>query len=260
MYNLKKAIETEILKMKRSNIFWITIIAFSFITIVIAIMMFILKEPELAQKTGLLGDKARIIGEANWKSYFEILSQIIAMGGLIGYGFIASWIFGREFVDNTVEDILSIPTSKMTIVSAKIVVMFWWSLFLSILVLFIGLFAGYIVGLSDYTNIILLKGIKLFLNTTILTMLLSTLVAFFASFGRGYLPPMGYVIFTLVISQFLAALGHGAYIPWAIPALYSGAAGPQQADLYTISFIIVILTSIIGYLATLIWWEQADFN
>src|SRR6056297_3472128 len=216
MYNLKKTIETEILKMRKSNIFWITIIAFSFITIVIAIMMFILKEPELAQKTGLLGDKAQIIGEANWESYFEILSQII--------------------------------------------VMFCWSLFLSTLVLIIGLFAGYIVGLSDYTYIILFKGIKLFLNTTILTMLLSTLVAFFASFGKGYLSPMGYVIFTIVISQFLAALGHGAYIPWAIPALYSGAAGPQQADLHIISFIIVIATSIIGYLFTLIWWERADFN
>ncbi|SRR6056297_1330525 len=260
MYNLKKTIETEILKMRKSNIFWITIIAFSFITIVIAIMMFILKEPELAQKTGLLGDKAQIIGEANWESYFEILSQIIAIGGLIGYGFITSWIFGREFVDNTVEDILAIPTSKMTIVTAKIIVMFCWSLFLSTLVLIIGLFAGYIVGLSDYTYIILFKGIKLFLNTTILTMLLSTLVAFFASFGKGYLSPMGYVIFTIVISQFLAALGHGAYIPWAIPALYSGAAGPQQADLHIISFIIVIATSIIGYLFTLIWWERADFN
>ena len=114
MSKLNKALWVEILKVKKSKIFWITITAFSFITIVIALMMFILKNPELARNTGLLGEKAQIIGEASWPSYFEILSQIIAMGGLVGYGFIASWMFGREFSDQTIEDILSLPTSRAT--------------------------------------------------------------------------------------------------------------------------------------------------
>ena len=44
--------------------------------------------------------------------------------------------------------------------------------------------------------------------TSLLTMLLCTPVAFFASYGRGYLPPVGFAIVTL---------GLGPYFPWGIP-------------------------------------------
>ena len=260
MSKLNKALWVEILKVKKSKIFWITITAFSFITIVIALMMFILKNPELARNTGLLGEKAQIIGEASWPSYFEILSQIIAMGGLVGYGFIASWMFGREFSDQTIEDILSLPTSRATIITAKFIIMFFWSLLLSCLVLVIGLIAGKIVGLSQWSLIIFSEGTKLFIITSLMTIGISTLVAFFASYGRGYLPPMGFVISTIVISQFLAALGHGAYIPWSIPALYSGAAGPTQTNLEPISFVIIIFTTLVGYIITIKWWKTAEFS
>lgn len=260
MNNLKAALWVEILKVKKSKIFWITIISFSFITIIIALMMYILKNPELARNTGLLSDKAQIIGEASWPAYFKILSQIIAMGGLVGYGFIASWMFGREFSDQTIEDLLSLPTSRTTIITAKFIVMFLWSLLLSGLVLIIGLIAGQIVELSDWSYTLFLGETNLFTITSLMTIGISTLVAFFASFGRGYLPPMGFVISTIVISQFLAALGHGSYIPWSIPALYSGAAGPVQSNLEPISFIIIIFATLIGYIITINWWETAEFS
>ena len=260
MNNLKAGLWCEIVKVKKSKIFWISIIAFSFITVIIALMMFILKNPELARNTGLLGEKAQIIGEASWPDYFEILSQIIAMGGLVGYGFIASWIFGREFSDQTIEDLLSLPTSRTSIINSKFIVMFLWSLLLSSIVLVIGLLAGQVVGLSNWSYAFFLKGIILFSVTSLMTIGISTLVAFFASFGRGYLPPMGFVISTLVFSQFLAALGHGSYIPWSIPALYSGAAGPTQTNLEPISFVIIIFTSLVGYIITIKWWKTAEFS
>ncbi len=205
-----------------------------------------------------MGAKAQIIGEANWSSYFEILAQVIAIGGLVGFGFIASWIFGREFSDHTAKDLFALPVSRSLIVLSKFVVMFLWGILLSVIVLAVGLIAGKIVNISGWSVQVVIGGLNLLVITSILTIVLSIPVAFFASYGQGFLPPMGYVIFTIVISQFAAAFGHGAYFPWAIPALYSGAAGPEQAQLGTVNFIIVFITGIIGLIVTLLWWRFAD--
>lgn len=258
MRNFRAAMWSEVLKVRRSKIFWITILAFSFITLVLALMMFILKNPELARNAGLLGAKAQIIGEANWTSYFDILAQIIAMGGLIGFGFVNSWIFGREFSDRTANNLLALPTSRSVVVLAKFVVMLFWCILLALIVFAEGIFAGKIINLAGWSGQIFFLGVNKLTITSIFTIVVSTPVAFFASFGRGFLPPMGFVVGTMAISQFAAALGHGRYFPWAIPALYSGAAGPEQATLEVTGIIIVLMTGIIGLLATLLWWRFAD--
>lgn len=260
MRNFRAAIWSESLKVRRSKIFWITILAFSFITIVLGLMMFILKNPELARNTGLLGDKAQLIGEANWSSYFEILAQVIAMGGLIGFGFVSSWVFGREFSDRTAKNLLALPVSRSEIVLAKFVVMLFWCIFLALIVFAVGLAAGKIVNIAGWSAQVFSHGVNLLTITSLLTIVVSTPVAFFASYGRGFLPPMGFVIGTMVISQFAAALGHGGYLPWAVPALYSGAAGPEQTNLETTGIIVVVLTGIIGIFATLLWWRFADHS
>ena len=48
---------------------------------------------------------------ADWNSYFGILTQSIGVGGVLIFGFVASWIFGREYSDGTAKDLLALPTS-----------------------------------------------------------------------------------------------------------------------------------------------------
>jgi ABC-2 type transport system permease protein len=62
----------------------------------------------------------------------------------------------------------------------------------------------------------------------------------------------------MLLAQLVAAAGWGEYFPWSIPALYSGMAGPDYAGMGAISFLILILVSFSGMLATIAWWELAD--
>ncbi len=260
MGKLGTALWAEGLKILRGKIFWIILVAFSFFPVLLGVMMFVLKNPELAHNTGLLGAKAQLMGEANWSSYFSILSQVIAAAGLMGFGFITSWVFGREYSDRTVKDLLALPVSRSLIVWAKFIVIILWCVLLSLEILGLGLLAGKIVDIGGWSSELFFHGLNIFLVTSVLTITLSTPVAFFASYGRGYLPPLGFVIIVIIIAQFIATLGHGAYFPWAVPALYSGAAGPGSAQLEAVSFIIVFITGIIGILATFLWWRFADHS
>lgn len=124
----------------------------------------------------------------------------------------------------------------------------------------VGLIAGTLVAIEGWSKPLFWRFLKQLAVSSLMAMASSTPVAFFASYGRGYLLPMGYVVFTIAFSQIAVVLGHGAYIPWAIPALYSGVAGVAQAHLGTPSFLLVFATAIIGILITVLWWRCADHS
>lgn len=259
MSALFAAVWAEGLKIYRSKIFWISALASVFMPIVMASLMFVAKNPDLAYKFGLLGTKATVLKiEPDWPTYFSFLNMAMVGVGLIGFGFMTSWVFGREYSDRTAKDLMALPVSRELIVLAKFAAVAVWCVLLSLLFILFGLLSGAAVGLAGWSKEILYHGIYIFSGAAFLTILLSTPVAFFAGLGRGYLAPVGFVILALMVSQFIGALGLAEYFPWAVPMLLTEAAGAESVPPGTISYIILYLTSLLGLLATLAWWRYAD--
>lgn len=241
-----------------SKIPFITMLALTFVPFVGGFFMFILKDPDLAQKLGFISVKAHIMGTADWPSYLSLLAQAVAIGGLVVFGFITSWIFGREYSDRTIKDLLALPILRNIIVFSKFIVVTLWCIFLSVFVLILGLIVGEAVDIPAWSSDIIIRGTFVFFICSILTILLSTPVALFASVGRGYLSPLGFMVFTIVSAQIIAATGYGECFPWSVPALASGIAGSDSAMIGGFSIIIVLLTSISGIVGTMLWWQYAD--
>jgi ABC-2 type transport system permease protein len=259
MEKLFAALWAEYLKIKRSRILWLTILAFSIAPLMGALFVFIFRHPELAHTAQFLKVKAQMVSfSADWPAFLSLLSQALGVGGLLVFGFVASWVFGREYSDGTTKDLLALPVSRSTIVLSKMMAIFLWCLMLSLTVLLVGLGLGFIINLPGWTAPVLLTNLKTFFITGFLVFLLCPPIAFFASLGRGYLAPLGFVVFTLVIAQIIAALGLGAYFPWAVPRLFSGMAGAEQAQVPGFSYIMLVVTSMAGFLGTLGWWHFAD--
>lgn len=260
MKGLYAAFLTESFKVWRSKIFWATILVFSFIAFMMGLLVFLAKHPELLKNSAVMSAKATIIGQADWPAYFLLLYQVIAVIGLIGFGFVASWLFGREYSDHTIKDLLSLPVQREHIVTAKLIVMVIWSFLLSIILFIVALLTGLAVHIENWSADTARHAFFIFMGTSILTILISTPVAFFASWGRGYLLPLGYIFLVVIVSQFIITgiPGSAPYIPWAIPVLYCGAGGPESSHLGAVSGIILALTSIIGSAGTLVWWRYAD--
>ena len=219
----------------------------------------IISDPDaVAQGGGLVAKANAMKMEANWKSYLDLLTQAVGVGGVLAFGFVASWLFGREYSDGTAKDLLSLPTSRIKILNAKFIVYIIWCLALVFSNLLIGLLLGIILQLPTTENNAIIPLLTDYFITTILTILTGVPIAFFALLGKGYLAPLGFVALTLVLAQVIAAIGYGSYFPWAIPGLYSGAGGAYKNLLDNYSFSILILTCIVGYLSTVIYWRTAD--
>ena len=260
MKGLAKAFWAESIKVRRSKILWITFLVFSFIAVMMGLLVFVANHPDLVGDSVVLSAKASMIGNADWPGYFELLYQIIAMIGLIGFGFVISWVFGREYADHTLKDLLALPISRSVIVLSKFMVITIWAVLLSLTLFVLALVTGLAVNIPGWSGVTALHAFLIFTGTAILTLLLCTPIAFLASYGRGYLLPMGFIILIIIITQFIIVgiPGIAPYIPWAIPALFCGAAGPSGPFIGTASYIILFLTSILGLLITLAWWRFAD--
>jgi ABC-2 type transport system permease protein len=254
MNNLTQAIWVETLKFRRSKMPWLTLLGFLLIPLMGGLFMIILKDPEFARRVGLISAKAQLLaGTADWPTFLNLLAQAVAIGGIILFGFVGSWVFGREYSDRTVKDLLALPTSRSAIVLAKFVVVMGWSVVATAVIYFVGLAVGAAVGLPAVPSGVFWQGTTTIVISAILTIGLVAPIAFIASAGRGYLPPLGAAILAIFLAQIIAIVGYGEYFPWSVPALYS-----QGSPIGLASYLLVFLTGIAGMAGTFFWWELAD--
>jgi len=259
MNSFSSALWTETLKMRRSKVPLFTAVGFSFAALVDGLFMIIMKDPEAARKMGLISAKAQLLaGTADWPTFFSVLAQAVAVGGAILFAIITIWMFGREFSDHTVKELLALPTSRETIVAAKFMILAAWTLILTVFIFLIGLIIGSLVDIPGWSTELLQSAFGDVMGSGLLTILLLPFVALVASAGRGYLPSFGWTILTVVMSQIAAITGWGDWFPWSVPALFSGMAGPRADLLGWYSYVMVILTSLIGLAVTFHWWRTAD--
>ena len=240
-------------KLFRSKIPLTTLLALTLVPLMAGFFMFILKDPLLAQRLGFISTKAQIMGEAHWAAYLSLLAQAVSVGGLLVFAFVASWIFGREYVEGTIKDLLALPVSRWSLVLAKFLVASLWCLGLAAYVLTLGLAVGWLAGLPGASPEVIVSGAVLFLKSAVLTILLSPPVALLSSVGRGYLLSLGFAVLTMMLAQIAAAIGYGEFFPWSVPALISGLAGSERAVLQPFSFFILLAASALGVLGTGLW-------
>lgn len=259
MINFRQALWVELLKARRSQMPLFTALGFALAPLAGGFFMIVLQDPALARRMGMISAKAQIVaGSADWPTYLGLLAQAAALGGFMLFSLIAAWVFGREYSDHTLKDLLALPTPRRSIVLAKFVVVGLWALLLTLLIYLLGLVVGTLVGLPPTSMQVMVQGSLTLAGTAGLTILIVTPIAFFAGVGRGYLAPMGAAILLLILAQVVAAAGWGEYFPWAIPALHAGMAGPELGQMGPVSYALVLLTALAGIAATAVWWEWAD--
>jgi ABC-2 type transport system permease protein len=258
MNNLLSMTWIELRKAIRSRMPLWTAIGSLFLPLGIAFLIFVSRNPEISRKLDLISAKANLVAYAgtDWPTYLGLFGQIVAAGGFFLFILIISWVFGREFADGTVKDLLAVPVQRATILLAKFIVMVVWSAALTVLIFVVGLVMGVLIKLPGGSLQVLLQAGDLVVVTAALTISVVLPFALLASIGRGYLLSIGAAVLTLMVTNVVALIGWGEYFPWAVPGLHI----QEPSSLTPISYWIVVLTSLAGMVATYLWWKYADQN
>jgi ABC-2 type transport system permease protein len=258
MNNLSDMLWIEFRKAIRSKMPLWTTLGSLFMPLGVALLIFLAKNPELTLRLGLISAKANLIAYSatDWRSYLVLFNEIISAGGYFFFILAISWVFGREFVDGTLKDMLAVPVHRSSILLAKFIVVAVWSATMAVLILIFGLVMGALIHLPGGSLSVILNGTAVAAITVCLVIAAVLPFALIASVGRGYLLPMAMAVLTLIMANFMMVVGLAEYFPWAIPMLY----GQGNSSLMPVSYWIVVFTGLAGMIATYLWWKYADQN
>ena len=227
----------EIRKIIRSNVFWLVFLVFAFGPIMMGVGTIVSSNP----------------GDINWQMYLtELLSGLAALGR-IGYTFISAWVFGREFSDKTIKDLLAKPVSRSQIVMSKLLVILAWDLLLALFMFVVALAAGGVLGVTGWSAALIWGVFFRFIITSLLFITVTTPGTFLANVSRGYLAPLGLILVIVIFSNVLASMRFAPYFPWTIPSVF------QSIGFLNLSSIVILAsTGLAGIVGTFAWWRFAE--
>lgn len=192
----------------------------------------------------------------DWNGLLASAAQITAAGGLLGFGVVLAWMFGREFTDGTIAGLFALPVSRARIAFAKLVVYAAWALTVSLIlalgILGLGLLLGYGAPTADSWAGLGRQGVL-----TILTAALATPVAWIASVTRSLLAAVGGAIALVIIAQVGALAGAGAWMPLAAPALWAMSNGSSAT---AIQLALTMVFGAVFALLTCASWARLQLN
>jgi ABC-2 type transport system permease protein len=239
---LRDLIGTECMKLRRSKVTWISLAAYLVIGLFVGLMLWIVGHPGTAERLGLLGQKVSFASSgvsADWKGLLALFAEMGGVGGMILYSIVVSYVFGREYAEGTAKNMLGLPLKRGFFVAAKLAVSSLWFLALTLALIAESLASGALLGLSGFSWPLFLREAGNILVAALLSLALGPTVAWIAVASEGYLAPLGFTIFSLVLGTAFGATAWARWVPWSIVPLFSGLAGPRVEELGPGSYLVM---------------------
>ncbi|MDK8182844.1 ABC transporter permease [Paenibacillus sp. UMB4589-SE434] len=238
---------TELLKLKRAKMFLVSVIGAS----AAPIMMYL----------AYLNMKSKTPDEpiSFELSFYNTNLNVLLLIGPLLYGVITAYLFNREYAEDTLKNLLTIPVSRTNLIISKLILLLGWILVLTLEAWGLTLLLGIIGGFEGLSAAILIQSLKEYLIGAVLLFLLSTPTMLTTFLYKNYVPT---IIFTAVIT-----LGNVSVInsdfkplyPWsAVHVITINGYLPQYPPLY--SFLAIGITSIVGLIATIVYFKKVDIQ
>ena len=184
---------------------------------------------------------------------------IILLIGVLLYGLIATFLINREYQEDTLKTLLTIPVSRMDFILSKFILLFIWIMILTSVAWGLNLILGLIGQFEGLTSTVLLQSFKEYVITGSLLFLLTPPVIFITLLFKSFVAP---IMFTIIITITNITIINSEYLslfPWtAIYVIGTAMTPPKYPIEY--SYILILITSFFSFAATMIYFKNIDIN
>ncbi len=249
---LQAALAVEWLKFRHGRPVWVT----SVFLVLGVTAMSALTLGSVDGESPLLAIKAQaIVGTGGWAGLFAAANTIVSVGGLLGFGVVIGWVFGREFTDQTIGGLFGAPVGRLAIAAAKLLIVLVWPVLIAALLVLTLLAAGTWMGTGPVNTEVLGLAAK-FALITVLSGLLALPCAWAATLGRGYLAAVGAVIAIVIAAQMAVMAGAGGWFPFAAPGLWATQIGAGADPATAVQLLLVLPLAALAAGLTLHSWHR----
>ena len=251
-------LSTEFLKLRRTKVLPVLSLLYMIGPAVLCLMMAALRDPVLGERLGLLTTKAELtIGAVDWSTYLTFVGFFF-MGGIVIIGIAQAYVFGREYLEGTAKNLLTLPTHRMQFILAKLMVSGVWFTTLAIVLAIESVLLGLAIDLGELDRDIFLQAWGRVSLITFQVICVSSIPAWIAIATRGYIAPLGLSVLFLLIADLFAHTLLGPWIPWSIIMLTTGAIFPGDPIPGLSSQLVLLVTFVLGVVAAWLTLDRKD--
>jgi bacitracin transport system permease protein len=247
MRTLANLLYTELLKFKRSEMFFISLLGAAAAPILSFVGFLFINERNPLDPI--------LFADAFTQTNFYIVGLI----GLLLYGVITSYLFSREYTENSLKSLLAIPVSRVDYIISKLLVLFIWISILSLEAWILTFLLGLIGQFEGLSAAILVSSFKEYMLGGSLLFLLSTPIIFVTLLIKNYVPTVVFTIAIAMVNILIVNTEYRSIFPWSAALVITLNRFPPEypPEVATIS---IILTSLIGLVAALVYFMRADIQ
>lgn len=239
---------TEFLKLKRSKMLLISLLGAAVAPILIVVASYLHMKTKQPTEPILFAEL-----------FFQVNLYTILIIGVPLYGVVTGYLFIREFLEDTIKNLLTIPVSRFSLLVSKAFILLAWILLLTTFSWVLTLGLGYLAQFDGLTKSLILRSLKQFLLGGILLFILSSPIIFLALYMKNYVPTIICTIIITLINVMGGNSEHRGLFPWA-------AAGDiANNTLLTTyppeySYAVIAIASITGFIATIFYFNRVDIH
>ncbi|UOY91531.1 ABC transporter permease [Ectobacillus sp. JY-23] len=235
---------TELLKLKRSSMFLISMLGAMVAPFMIVVAAHV-------QTSGPRADFRELFYQTN-------LYTVLVLGVAL-YGVVAAYLFHREYVEDTLKHILTIPVSRGNFIISKFAVLLLWIMILTGIAWLLTLLLGILFRFDGLSWNLLVFSFKQFYVGGLFLFILSPPVVFVTLVMKNYVPP---IILAIVITMMNVMAGnseHRGLFPWSAAG---DIANHTLLDTYpaAYSYSAIAAVAILGFGAVMLYFQKTDIQ
>ncbi|MFJ8357014.1 ABC transporter permease [Bacillus paramycoides] len=239
---------TELLKLKRSNMFLISIIGAGVAPFLVVVASYIHIKTKQPTPTILFH---QLFTEVNLYTTLVI--------GFPLYGVVVAYLFTREYTEDTLKHLLTIPVSRISFIISKFIILFLWIIMLTLVAWALTLLLGLLGNFSGFSTALLWGSLLKFLTCGGLLCLLSSPIVLLTLVMKTYVPPIILTIIITMTNLMLVNSKHKDLFPWtATLDIANNELQPTYPPEY--SYLIIAATTILSFIATLFYFKRVDIH
>lgn len=234
-------IKMEFLKLKRSNIFLLSLMGAVLPPLLMFIAVFAFDE-----------------GSTFDMLFTNVNMYMSALFAIMLFSIMISYLFGREYNEHTLKTMLTIPISRGKFLASKYVMFLVWILILAVVTSLSALVFGFIAGLEGFTLKLFMDSFAQLLFANVLLFLTFSPFVFLSLFITNMVPAMVGGAGLTLVNMLIYGQTWAPYVPWVCPYLIASGEIAEYATSPTVSYGVILVTFLIGLAISYIYFTKTD--
>ncbi|MEE1149389.1 ABC transporter permease [Methanobrevibacter sp. UBA212] len=234
-------IEMEFLKLKRSNIFLLSLIGAILPPLLMFIAVFAFDE-----------------GHTFELLFSNVNMYMSALFAILLYAIMISYLFGREYNEHTLKTMLTIPVSRGKFLLSKYVMFLVWILILTVVTTLSTMVLGFVAGLDGFSLKLFIDSFAQLLFANVLLFLTFSPFVFISLFITNMVPAMVGGAGLALVNMMIYGQTWAPYVPWVCPYLIASGEIAEYSGSVTLSYAVILATFAIGLVISYIYFTKTD--